>query len=62
MVEGSFTSKFEKATSGGSISYASWDAEDNVDVAKVGKTPLYVAISSLDKNSNVNLSFVCMIS
>ncbi|ORZ02115.1 hypothetical protein BCR42DRAFT_429683 [Absidia repens] len=29
---------------------------------KVGKTPLFVASSSLDQNSSANLSFVCMIS
>ncbi|ORZ02091.1 hypothetical protein BCR42DRAFT_429608 [Absidia repens] len=55
MVDGSFTSKFEKAT-------ARLDVGVKVDVAKVGKTLLYIAFSSPDKYSSANLSFVCMIS
>ncbi|ORZ04118.1 hypothetical protein BCR42DRAFT_429493 [Absidia repens] len=62
MVDGSFTSKFEKATSGLLINPVRWDVEVNVDVAKVGKTPLCIASSSPDKKSNANLSFMCMIS
>ncbi|ORZ04092.1 hypothetical protein BCR42DRAFT_429409 [Absidia repens] len=62
MVDGSFTSKFEKATSGLLIRCAGSDFEFKVDVAKVGKTPLYIAVASPDKNSKANLSFVCMIS
>ncbi|ORZ02122.1 hypothetical protein BCR42DRAFT_429696 [Absidia repens] len=53
MVDGSITSKFEKAKS---------DVEVKVDVAKVGKTPLYIALLSPDKNSSDNLSVVSMIS
>ncbi|ORZ04133.1 hypothetical protein BCR42DRAFT_429533 [Absidia repens] len=58
MVDGSFTSKFEKLL----IIFARSDVEVKVDVAKVGKTPLYIASSSPDKKSNANLSSVCMIS
>ncbi|ORZ02106.1 hypothetical protein BCR42DRAFT_429649 [Absidia repens] len=62
MVDGSFTSKFEKATSGLWIRRARRDVEVKDDVAKVGKTPLCIAKQSPDKNSSANLSFVCMIS
>ncbi|ORY98307.1 hypothetical protein BCR42DRAFT_430382 [Absidia repens] len=62
MVDGSFTSKFEKGTSGLWIMSASLDGEVKVDVAKVGKTPLCIVSSLPDKKSSANLSFVCMIS
>ncbi|ORZ02128.1 hypothetical protein BCR42DRAFT_429710 [Absidia repens] len=62
MVDGSFTSKFEKATSGLLTLCAILDVEFKVDVAKVGKTLPCIAPSSPDKNSSANLSFVCMIS
>ncbi|ORZ04115.1 hypothetical protein BCR42DRAFT_429477 [Absidia repens] len=62
MVDGSFTSKFEKATSRLLIRCARRDVEVKVDVAKVGKTSLCIARSSPDKNSSANLSFVSMIS